>query len=78
MAHYKAPLRDIQFVRNELLGMDQFYAGTEKWSEVSSDLVTAITDESAKFCENVLAPLNSICQYCKNFRRYLVEREMGP
>ena len=60
MAQYKAPLRDIAFVRNELLGMDQFYADTEQWSEVTGDLVNAITDECAKFSENVLAPLNSV------------------
>ncbi len=60
MAQYKAPLRDIDFVRNELLGMDDFYAGSKQWSEVSSDLVNAITDECAKFSENVLAPLNSV------------------
>lgn len=60
MASYKAPIRDIQFVRNELLGMDQFYANSDKWGEVSNDLVDAILDESAKFSENVLAPLNAI------------------
>ena len=60
MAHYKAPLRDIHFVRNELLAMDKFYADSEQWNEVSTDLVDAIMDECAKFSENVLAPLNSI------------------
>lgn len=60
MANYKAPLRDIHYVRNEILGMDKFYADSQQWSEVSSDLVTAITDECAKFSENVLAPINSI------------------
>ena len=60
MSQYQAPLRDIQFVRNELLKMDEFYASSTQWQEVSSDLVTAILDESAKFSENVLAPLNSI------------------
>lgn len=60
MAHYKAPLRDIHFVRNELLGMEHYYASTENWCEVTSDLTDAITGECAKFCENVLLPLNSI------------------
>ena len=60
MSNYQAPLRDLQFVRNELLGMDEFYANTEQWHEVSTDLVDAIMTESAKFSENVLAPLNSI------------------
>ena len=60
MAHYKAPLRDIHFVRNELLAMDKFYADSEQWNEVSTDLVDAIMEECAKFSENVLAPLNSV------------------
>ncbi|MFA7554755.1 MAG: acyl-CoA dehydrogenase C-terminal domain-containing protein [Spongiibacteraceae bacterium] len=60
MANYKAPLRDIQFVRNELLELGPFYTSTERWSEVSDDLVNAITGEAAKFSENTLAPLNSI------------------
>jgi alkylation response protein AidB-like acyl-CoA dehydrogenase len=60
MAHYKAPLRDIHFVRNELIGMDDYYASTDNWNEVTSDLTNAITDECAKFCENVLQPLNRV------------------
>ncbi|WP_101759335.1 acyl-CoA dehydrogenase C-terminal domain-containing protein [Oceanicoccus sp. KOV_DT_Chl] len=60
MAHYKAPLRDLEFVRNELLSMNQFYADSAQWSEVSHDLASAILDECAKFSENVLAPLNPI------------------
>ncbi|MEH6557208.1 MAG: acyl-CoA dehydrogenase C-terminal domain-containing protein [Oceanicoccus sp.] len=58
MAHYKAPLRDLEFVRNELIGMDDFYASTDQWKEVSNDLVSAISEECAKFSENVLLPLN--------------------
>ncbi len=60
MSQYKAPLRDLEFVRNELLNMDHFYAESERWSEVSADLCNAILDEAAKFSENVLAPLNSV------------------
>lgn len=60
MAQYKAPLRDIQFVRDELLEMGDYFASTEQWKDVSGDLVSAIMDECAKFCENVLAPLNSV------------------
>lgn len=60
MAQYKAPLRDIHFVRNEMFNLDDYYASTENWSEVSGDLSVAITEECAKFCENVLQPLNQI------------------
>ncbi len=60
MSQYKAPLRDLEYVRNELLGMDSFYASNPKWNEVSNDLTSAILEECAKFCENVLTPLNSV------------------
>jgi len=65
---YKAPLRDIHFVREELLGTSDYYQATPQWQEASPDLVTAIFDECAKFCENELAPLNrggdiEGCQY---------------
>jgi 3-(methylsulfanyl)propanoyl-CoA dehydrogenase len=60
MSQYQAPLRDIQFVRNEMLKMDEFYSNYEQWHEVSTDLTNAILDESAKFTENVLAELNAI------------------
>ncbi|MCP4466368.1 MAG: acyl-CoA dehydrogenase [Halieaceae bacterium] len=59
MAQYKAPLRDIAFVQNELLNLDDYYQSTERWAEVGSDLIDAIMDECAKFSENVLAPINS-------------------
>ncbi|MEH6550392.1 MAG: acyl-CoA dehydrogenase C-terminal domain-containing protein [Pseudomonadales bacterium] len=60
MSQYKAPLRDIRFVMDELLETTAFYESTEKWNEVSSELVGAIGEECAKFCENVLSPLNAV------------------
>lgn len=60
MAQYQAPLRDIAFVRDELLNVESFYASTEQWAEVNSELSTAIFEECAKFSGNVLAPLNSV------------------
>lgn len=59
MTDYKAPLRDIQFVLFELLGYEQHYASLPGGEDASSDVVNAILEENAKFCENVLAPLNS-------------------
>ncbi|NMG72519.1 acyl-CoA dehydrogenase [Parazoarcus communis] len=57
MSTYTAPIRDMQFVMNELAGFDQVAAlpGNE---EVSSDLVDAILEEANKFASGVLAPLN--------------------
>lgn len=58
MPEYKAPIRDIQFVREEVLNYGDHYAKLPGCEEVTPDLVEAITNEAGKFAENVLAPLN--------------------
>ena len=60
MINFKAPLRDIRFVREELLNFDAHYQSLPNFDEISDDLTSAIIEEGAKFCENVLAPLNRI------------------
>ena len=57
MPTYKAPLRDLRFVYNELFNPAelQHLSGFE---EVTPDLVEAILEEAGKFCENVLLPIN--------------------
>ena len=57
MAEYKAPVRDMRFVLNEVFNLDEHYQklGLE---EVNSELVNAFLEEGAKFSENELAPLN--------------------
>ncbi|MDY0072979.1 MAG: acyl-CoA dehydrogenase [Thauera sp.] len=59
MSTYQAPLRDMQFVMQELADLDGVaqLPGNE---EVSTDLVAAILEEADKFASNVLAPLNRI------------------
>ncbi len=58
MPEYKAPLRDISFVMNELLESDKLYQTLPGYEEASQDMLDAIVGEAAKFCEEVLAPLN--------------------
>jgi len=58
MSGYTAPLRDMQFVLQELAGLGEVarLPGNE---ELSADLVGQILEENAKFAAEVLAPLNS-------------------
>lgn len=60
MSDYKAPIRDIKFVMYELMGYEEHYQAMPNGEDASQDVVEAILEESAKFCENVLAPLNAI------------------
>src|SRR5690554_3036454 len=60
MAEYKAPLRDIRFVMNELLDSEQHYATLQGGEDATPDMVDAIIQEGAKFCEQVLSPLNQV------------------
>ncbi|PAV26354.1 acyl-CoA dehydrogenase [Tamilnaduibacter salinus] len=60
MPDYKAPLRDIKFVMSELLDSEQHYASLEGAEDATPDMVDAIIGEGAKFCEQVLSPLNQV------------------
>ena len=54
---YKAPLKDMLFVMNELAGLSTVNTlpGCE---DATADTVEAVLEENAKFCANVVAPLN--------------------
>ena len=58
MTTYKAPVRDINFVINELLDYQKHYTQVPGGEEATPDMVDAIIGEAAKFAEEVLAPLN--------------------
>ncbi len=59
MAIYKAPVRDMQFVLHELLDAESEFQ-TLGFDEASADVVDAILEEGAKFCESVIFPTNRI------------------
>lgn len=57
MPTYKAPLRDIRFVLNEVLDVQQL-ASLPGFEQATPDLVDPILDAAADLCENILFPLN--------------------
>jgi butyryl-CoA dehydrogenase len=59
MQIYKAPLRDMRFVLHEMLDAEQL-SKLPGFEEATSDTIDAIIEESAKFCEDKLLPLNRI------------------
>jgi alkylation response protein AidB-like acyl-CoA dehydrogenase len=54
---YQAPLRDLRFVLDELLGVARL-AELPRYREFSSELAAAVLTEAAQFAEGVLAPIN--------------------
>ncbi|HKK22961.1 MAG TPA: acyl-CoA dehydrogenase C-terminal domain-containing protein [Pseudohaliea sp.] len=58
MLEYKAPLRDIRFVIDEVLDSGAVYETLPGYEEATPDLMAAIIEEGAKFAEGVLSPLN--------------------
>ena len=58
MAQYKAPLRDMQFVLHDVLGIEQHYAGIPVFADTNRELVDSILEAGAQFCENELSPIN--------------------
>lgn len=58
MTDFKAPLRDIEFALFEVFHFEAHYA--EYCPSLDRDLTSALLDESARFCETVLAPLSAI------------------
>ncbi len=57
MTEYAAPLKDMQFVLNDVLQISK-YSNLPGFSEVSEDLVEAILEEGGKLAANVLHPIN--------------------
>lgn len=60
MTDYRAPLRDIEFTLFELLDYQTHCQAIGADENASPDIVRAVLEEGAKFCENIIAPLNQI------------------
>ncbi|WP_286236887.1 acyl-CoA dehydrogenase C-terminal domain-containing protein [Neptuniibacter halophilus] len=60
MPEYKAPLRDMSFVLNEVLQSEAHYSNLPGCEEATPDMLSAIMEEGAKFAERVLSPLNQV------------------
>ncbi|AOA57226.1 acyl-CoA dehydrogenase C-terminal domain-containing protein [Acinetobacter larvae] len=57
MPTYKAPLRDIRFLINELFDYPAHYKSLYNGKDVDTDTIEMILEGAADFCENVLSPL---------------------
>ncbi|RZG45782.1 MULTISPECIES: acyl-CoA dehydrogenase C-terminal domain-containing protein [Acinetobacter] len=58
MPAYKAPLRDIRFLMNEVFDYPAHYKTLSIGENADADTVDMILEGAADFCENVLSPLN--------------------
>ena len=54
---YRAPVRDVRFVLEELLGAQRL-ATSPELADYSNELGQSVLEEAARFAESVLEPLN--------------------
>ena len=58
MGQYTAPLRDMQFVLHELLGVEDHLKEMPQHAEIDADTINQVIEEAGKFCSEVIFPLN--------------------
>ena len=59
MPTYKAPVDDVMFLLSDVFHLDR-YNNLPGFADATPDLVEAVLAEAAKFCEDVLTPLNRV------------------
>jgi hypothetical protein len=59
MPTYKAPVDDVMFLLNDVFHIER-YNNLPGFADASPDLIEAVLGEAAKFCEDVLTPLNRV------------------
>ncbi len=60
MTVYSAPIQDMRFVLDQVIGFDQEIATLPGYEESTPDLVDAVLEEAGKLAGEVLAPLNQV------------------
>jgi alkylation response protein AidB-like acyl-CoA dehydrogenase len=58
MAHYIAPIRDMQFVMHEMLNVEATLKTLPEHAETNRELIDQVLEEGGKFCSDVLFPIN--------------------
>jgi alkylation response protein AidB-like acyl-CoA dehydrogenase len=59
MPIYKAPVQDVLFLLNDVFPIER-HNNLPGFAEASPDVIEAVLSEAAKFCEQVLQPLNRV------------------
>ncbi|KGT46409.1 acyl-CoA dehydrogenase C-terminal domain-containing protein [Acinetobacter sp. HR7] len=58
MSIYNAPLKDMEFILNDVFKADEFWQGNENLAHLDMSTANAILEEMAKFSKNVILDLN--------------------
>ncbi len=59
MGEYKAPLKDMNFVLNHVVDVEEL-SKMDAFAHAESDVVSAVLEEASKLAGNVLSPLNKV------------------